>query len=103
MPELIAELRASYDIVLIDSPPILQVPDARVLGKTADAAILVFKAGSTSMDTAAASRARFEEDGIRILGCILNNWNPKVGGYGQGYYGAYYGTYYQHYSQRADD
>jgi len=103
MQELIAELRANYDIVLIDSPPILQVPDARVLGRAADAAILVFKAGSTSMETASASRARFSEDGIHIMGCILNNWNPKVGGYGQGYYGAYYGSYYQNYSQRADD
>lgn len=97
MPELLNYLRKHFDTVLIDTPPMLQISDARVLGRMADKVIMVVRAGHTTRDAAVAARQRFAEDGTTILGTVLNDWNPKSarGGY-YGYSGGYYG-YYERY------
>ncbi len=77
LPKLLHCLRAEFDSVLIDSPPMLQVPDARVLGRAAGAVVLVIRAGQTSRDTALASRQRLAEDGTPVIGTILNNWDMQ--------------------------
>jgi polysaccharide biosynthesis transport protein len=93
MLELIQRLRCEFDNILIDSPPMLDISDARVLGRLVDAAILVFRAGKTSRDAAMVVKQRLTEDGIPVLGTILNAWDTKQsGGYGYGY-GYNYGSY----------
>ena len=79
-------------MVLIDTPPMLQMTDARVLGRMVDAVILVARAEQTTRDALVAATKRFGEDRIRVLGTILNNWNPKRSP--NGYYGYYRGNYY---------
>ena len=81
-------------MVLIDTPPTLQMPDARVVGRLADAVVMVLRAGETTRDAAIAARERLVEDGTRVLGAILNDWNPKQSP--NGYYG-YYRGYAKHY------
>ena len=101
MPELLAKFKSEFDIVLIDTPPMLQMPDARVVGRMADAVILVARAGHTTREAAMAARGRLGEDDTRVLGTILNDWNPKMspGGY-YGYYKGYcYRGYYGKYGQ----
>jgi polysaccharide biosynthesis transport protein len=93
--DLLETLQDQYDTILIDTPPILLVSDARVLGRLSDGAILVFRAGVTPLDMALAARERFVEDGIHIMGSILNDWDPKSSGYGKGYYGTYYQSYHK--------
>jgi receptor protein-tyrosine kinase len=78
LQELLNRLRQEYDIVLIDSPPMLQLADSRVLGSAADGVILVIRSGKTRQDVAAATVQRFHSDGTRVLGTILNDWNPKT-------------------------
>jgi capsular exopolysaccharide synthesis family protein len=90
MADLLERLRATFDMVIIDAPPVLPVPDARVLGRLADGIILVIRAGHTMIEHACVARQRFAEDGTRVLGTILNGWNPRTGRRG---YGAYYGAY----------
>jgi capsular exopolysaccharide synthesis family protein len=93
LPELLKQLRAEFETILIDTPPMLQIPDARVVGRIADGVIVVLRSGKTSRDAAMAATQRFAEDGTKILGTILNDWNPKsspVGYYG--YDGGYYGS-----------
>ena len=80
-------MRQIYDFVLVDSAPVLTVPDARILAFSADAVILVVRAHKTSSASALAAVARFGEDGASILGTILNDWNPKIAG--NGHYGSY--------------
>jgi polysaccharide biosynthesis transport protein len=92
MPELLKYARTNFDIVLIDTPPMLQISDARVLGRMADRVIMVIRAGFTTRDAAVAARQRFDEDGTRVLGTILNDWNPKSAP--DGYYG-YSSKYYR--------
>ncbi|MDW8129033.1 MAG: polysaccharide biosynthesis tyrosine autokinase [Bryobacterales bacterium] len=95
LPRLLEEVRKSFDMILIDTPPVLQIPDARVLGRVADAVILVVRAGRTTREAAQAVRQRLEEDGIPLLGVILNDWNPRAPG--SGYYGYYRRYYYPYY------
>jgi Mrp family chromosome partitioning ATPase len=68
------------------------MPDARVVGSLADALILVTRANHTTRDAALAARQRFAEDQTRVLGTILNDWDPRRSP--NGYYGYYNGYYY---------
>ncbi len=82
--ELISRLRVNYDLVLIDTPPVLPFADARIFGKLADAVVLVVRAGQTTRDTAVAAKARFVEDGLLVFGTVLNDWNGKEAPYEYG-------------------
>lgn len=84
---LIEKCREQFDMVLIDTPPVLSIPDARVLGRIADAVVLVARAGKTSRAAIQAAFQRLVEDRTKILGIILNDWNSRHSPYG--YYGGY--------------
>ncbi len=92
MLALLWRLRKDYDTILIDAPPVLPVADARVLGKLADAVILVFRAGKTSADLAMTAKQLFDKDGTPILGTILNDWDSADAGDGYGSYYSYSNT-----------
>jgi capsular exopolysaccharide synthesis family protein len=99
LAELLARFKAAFDMVIIDTPPMLQMPDARVFGRMADAVILVTRAGHTTRDAALAASQRFAADKTRILGTILNDWDPKkTGRRDYGYGGRYYQTDHNSYS-----
>jgi capsular exopolysaccharide synthesis family protein len=93
--ELLSRLRSSFDMVLLDTPPAMTVPDARILGRAAGAVILVMRAHQTRTAAAVATVRCFEEDGCPVLGTILNDWNPKRSTFGP--YGTPYGTAYSSY------
>ena len=94
LPEFINLAREHFDAVVIDTPPMANIADARVIGRYADALTLVVRSGVTSRDAALLARSRFADDGVPILGTILNFWNPATPGYS--YYKYYYAGY-QHY------
>ena len=96
---ILSTFRDEYDLVLVDTPPMLQMTDARVIGRLADAIILIVRAGRTTRDALRAMSERLDEDGCKTLGTILNDWNPKNSP--KGYYG-YYGnsSYYKSYYHR---
>lgn len=73
LTELLLRFRLEFHAVLIDTPAALQFPDARVIGRLSDAAILVFRCGQTNRNRAAALYRRFQEDGINVLGAVLND------------------------------
>jgi capsular exopolysaccharide synthesis family protein len=74
---LIKRFRDEYDMILIDTPPMLQMTDARIISRQADAVVLVARAGATTRDSLLAAKERFDEDRTRIIGSILNDWDPK--------------------------
>jgi capsular exopolysaccharide synthesis family protein len=74
---LMQRFRSEYDMILIDTPPMLQMADARIVGRQADGVILVARAGKTARETLLAAKERFREDRIPVLGSILNDWDPK--------------------------
>lgn len=79
MRELLARLRDEFEIIIIDSPPMLHLSDARVLGRLSDGVLLVFRAGKTTRDAALTAHNCLVQDGTNVLGTILNDWNPTKG------------------------
>ncbi len=74
---LLDRLRREFDVVIVDSPPMLHISDARVLGSRADGVVLVFRARKTTIEDALAAHDCLSQDGTKILGTILNDWNPR--------------------------
>lgn len=86
MATLIASLRADYDIVLIDAPPLLPVTDGALLAAQADGALLVVRHGKTTVDQVGLAVDRLESVGASPVGVIFNMTPAKGGeGYGYGY------------------
>ena len=91
MIRLLTRMRKEFDMVMIDAPPMIHLADARVLGRLADGVILVVRSGETTTESALYARQRFAEDGTRVLGTVLNSWDPKTTRrYGYGSYGSYH-------------
>jgi len=93
MAQLLERFRREFNAILIDTPPMLMTPDARILGRLADGAILVIRAGKTTRDAAALAKQRLIEDGVPVLGTILNGWDARTKSrYGNGTYSYYSGA-----------
>ncbi len=82
LTDILNQLRGQYGMILIDTPPMLHLPDARVIGRLADAVVLVARAKQTTRDELLAAKKRFAEDHTRIMGAIFNDWDPKHSPYG---------------------
>jgi succinoglycan biosynthesis transport protein ExoP len=91
---VLRHLKAEFDMILIDTPPMTHMPDARLLGRQADAVILVV-AQNTSRDAVGTACQRLHEDGSTLLGTILNNWSPRTGMRGYSEYRAYSKAYHE--------
>ena len=70
MRRVISEAREAFDWVIIDSPPVVLLPDANLLGAMVDGAVMVVKAGSTPYDLVQRAIEAIGKD--RILGIVLN-------------------------------
>jgi Mrp family chromosome partitioning ATPase len=70
--DFLADLKAHFDIVLIDCPPVLPVPDAMTLAGRVDGVVLIYKVGKTSRDMLRMAKSRLEHANARILGIVLN-------------------------------
>jgi polysaccharide biosynthesis transport protein len=75
--EFLDRMRKEFHTVIIDTPPMLHLPDARILGRYADGVILVVRSSQTMRAAAVAANQRLTEDGTRVLGTILNQWDPR--------------------------
>jgi capsular exopolysaccharide synthesis family protein len=94
MSTLLARLRSEFEIVMIDTPPMTHLADARVLARLADGVLLVVRAGKTTTESAIFAAQSFAEDDIRVLGTVLNSFDPyTTGPYGYGSYNTYLREY----------
>jgi len=96
---LLRAARAVYDVIIIDTPPVLVVPDARIIGQSADAILFAVKWDSTTKSQVEEALHMFETVNLKVAGLVLGQINPRgMKRYGHaGDYGAYsdYGqTYY---------
>jgi capsular exopolysaccharide synthesis family protein len=90
MVQLIERLREEFDMVLLDTPPVVAVTDALLLSHSADATLLVARADVTRVDALLRAMDSIERSGAGLLGVVLNNFNVANA------YGSYY-KYYQYY------
>ena len=72
MAELLAQARALYDVVVIDSPPLSAGLDARALGMTSGMMVIVLRAGQTNMRHAQAALASIDRLPVFLAGAVLN-------------------------------
>jgi tyrosine-protein kinase Etk/Wzc len=86
---LLASVRAQYDLVLVDSPPILALADALVIGSHAGAVFLVVRAGVSTEREITESIKRLNQAGVSPVGILFNDVNPRLSGYGYKYGDAY--------------
>lgn len=82
MAKLLARMQRQFDVILIDTPPMLECPDARVLGRLSDGVVLVVRAGHTSSEAVGLCTERLHEDGSVVLGTVLNACDASRSSYG---------------------
>ncbi|MGL5969329.1 MAG: tyrosine-protein kinase Wzc [Kluyvera sp.] len=85
--ELLKWASANYDLVLLDTPPILAVTDAAIVGRHAGTALMVTRYAVNTLKEVETSLSRFEQNGIAVKGVILNSIFRRATGYQDyGYY-----------------
>ncbi|HDV4897910.1 TPA: polysaccharide biosynthesis tyrosine autokinase [Escherichia coli] len=92
---LLKKVSNEYDLVIIDTPPILAVTDAAIIGRYAGTTLLVARFEINTPKELMVSVKRFEQSGITIKGCILNGIVKKAS--------SYYGYGYSHYGYSCED
>ena len=90
--ELMVWASTNYDMVVIDTPPILAVTDAAVVGAHAGTTLMVGRFEKSVVKEVEISKQRFEQNGIEVKGFILNAVVRKASGY-YGNYGYYQYSY----------
>ncbi|WP_051217936.1 polysaccharide biosynthesis tyrosine autokinase [Nocardioides insulae] len=87
MHALVESLRERYDVVIYDSPPVLSVTDAVVLGEQVDGVVLVVPAGSARREQTSAALEAFRQARLTLLGTVLSG-ERRRGGTSKSAYGA---------------
>ncbi|MDY3207546.1 CpsD/CapB family tyrosine-protein kinase [Clostridium baratii] len=87
MSSLLDELSNIYDVIILDSPPVLAVTDAQILSTKVDGTILVVRGEKTKKDSAIAAKGVLNKVNANILGTVLNGGNKNKD------------NYYYHYEQ----
>ncbi len=101
MQALLALLAPRFDMVILDTPPVLAVTDPVVLGQIAGTILLVARHDITPIAEIEATRRTLESAGLKITGVVLNSYDPRKAGAGR--YGYRYNYSYRYdYKQRAD-
>ena len=72
---LIKQLSEKYQCILLDSPPVLSFPDARILGASADLTLMVVRTGSTKRKSADQGLDQLLSVGSRVLGVVVNDYS----------------------------
>ncbi|MCS0455969.1 polysaccharide biosynthesis tyrosine autokinase [Vibrio diabolicus] len=83
------EMSAQYDLVIIDTPPVLAVTDPSIVGAIAGTTLMVARFDQTTLKEIEVAQGRFEQSGVEVKGVILNAVEKKASnsyGYGYGYY-----------------
>jgi succinoglycan biosynthesis transport protein ExoP len=86
------KLNEAFDLVIIDSPPVVAVTDAVVLANDVDGVILVVKSFKVARDLVLQAKRQLVDVEARMIGVILNNFDIQRKSYGYYYYYSYYGS-----------
>ncbi len=92
MQDFLQKLDEDFDMIIIDSPPIVAVTDSEILSKIVDATILVVSANITEIDLMEKAAELLSAEGGSFIGVLLNRFSYRSG------YGSYY-KYYYYYSR----
>ncbi len=90
MDEILEYARGSYEHIIIDSPPVMGLADALILGAKADATILMIKSGAIRVPVAKQSIEKLLNNNAKVLGAAITSYQPPTRGY-YSYYNYAYG------------
>ena len=91
MRKTLASLSEAFDLIVLDTPPLLAASDAAILATLADGVVLVVRAGVTEAEAGQQAMQQLMSVGARVVGAVLNDPDSKVQSYG-GYYKYDYAT-----------
>lgn len=94
MASLLTAIRRDYDHVLLDTPPLLGIADARTLVTMADAVTMVIKWNATPRNAVRAALEILHHDQANVAGAVLSMVDPSSEAYGALYYSEKYAEYY---------
>jgi polysaccharide biosynthesis transport protein len=83
---LLLQLKTEYDVILLDTPPVLVSADAATLAASADGVVMVVRAGQTDRGAAELARQRVTSAGGRVLGAVLNDPDGLISRFDKSYY-----------------
>jgi len=90
MRDAVKDLTGICDAVLVDSPPVLAADDALRLAPFVEGVIVVVHTGVATEDDVKLTKTRLEDAGGRVLGVVMNRFDPRVHGPSSHPYSAYY-------------
>lgn len=96
MKHLIEQVSEQFDLILIDTPPVVAVTDAAIIAQEVDGVILVLASGEINKDYAQRAKEQLDKVGAKILGAVLNKVDINTREY-------YYYYYYHHGSSISKD
>ena len=88
--ELLQDLAAEYDLVVLDTAPVFAASDSTILGRLADGALFVIRAGKTERSEAVDALNRLMRAGVRVIGGVMNDPDDRVSQSTSYYYGSTY-------------
>jgi len=91
--EFLKEAEGEYDVILLDSPPVLPVADATEIARTVDGVILVYEVGKIARGVLKRAKTNLDNVNARVLGVILSNVKPEVSPDIASYHHRYYYGY----------
>lgn len=95
MTELLKKMRNKFDLILLDTPPVLAVADAVILAPKTDGVIPVYRVGKTARFVLSRAKTQLTDAGAQVKGIILNNISPEIETrYAYPYQYKDYGKYY---------
>lgn len=77
MDKLMKELLGNYDLLIIDSPPVLSVADSQILANKCEGTLLVINAGATKKETAIQAKEVISSSNGKLMGAVLNNFSHQ--------------------------
>jgi tyrosine-protein kinase Etk/Wzc len=86
MRVLLAELQEQFDIIVLDTPPVLATADASIVASLTDGVLLVVRAGATDRNAAQRAYQQLANVGARVVGTVLNDPGGEVAKEGDYYY-----------------
>lgn len=91
--EVFGSLKHDFDLVIVDSAPLLAVNDAEFLAPAVDGIVHVISAGDVLQEDAIIVKDRLDQSGTPIIGVVLNRFNERRHGYGVFPYLTYYSKF----------
>ena len=94
MKDFVNEAKQKYDVVLLDSPPVLTSSDSAIMGTYMDGVIMVYQVGKIGRGALKRAKAQLEAVKAKVIGVVLNGVKPEISTdyetlkYGYHYYGS---------------